>query len=262
MKDTGYMLQVTRRNFFSMREGTLRFTEHSPEMIEHEDFQCNCTKNTVLRPPGEPDQITQDIAFTEETKDYRLNFSIPALWYNFKFGPEIKVKWTEKPERSHAYFMFDRNNIKNSIGIEITLPGYGRVDCFFGNLYFGNKVDIGTLMNGHSPSRIVKLDKIGPNQVWAHGCNFGKEAMGFLRECAETNRWRQAKDDVKEMEAIAAPFNADLKSPVEALRQNVEGQADLAALAHSTGRWLWSIVANLKQTELFRCCDEVEEARS
>lgn len=260
MKDTSHTLQVVRRNFFSTPKGTLRFTEHSPEAIEHEDFECNCTKSVVLRPPGKPDQITQDIALVQEAPDYKLSFSLSSLWYDFRFLPEIKVAWSGKPEKRHAYFIFDCNNIKNSIRIEITQPGYGRIGCFFGNLYFGNKVDISTLMNGHSTSRIIKLKEIGPHQVWAHGCNFGKEAFGFLRECAETNRWRQAQDDVSEIRTLAAPFTADLKSPVDALRQQVEVQADLVALARTTGEWLWSIVANLKQTELFRCCDEVEKA--
>lgn len=261
-------IHVVRYSFFRTREGTLRFTEHSPHHVEKEGHLCNCTRQVNERPSGEPDEVQQAVILEEAVNGYRSeitlsdfspgNPSLSSVSCRLGWGPKLVLRHHHRPEESHAYFTFAVNGGKNSLRIEITLPGYGLTDCFFGNVCFGNDVDTSRFVNGHSPSKIVRLDEIGADQVWAHDCAWGAEAMDFFRECDETELWRRAKRDAETITALVAPYGTDCRAPVERLRSQAESNPDLVGTARRLRDWFQHAVVRLKVTELFRVCAGVD----
>jgi hypothetical protein len=131
-----------------------------------------------------------------------------------------------------------------------------RDHVFFGNLYWGNSIDIGRMMNGHSPSRVVDLSSIGPDDFWTHECNWGKEAFSLVRG-PEIAMWRDLLEKANRMHEGVSPFMHDHNSPVEDIYHRVEGQPFLQ-LADEIRRTLQPLVLDFKATELFRVCKELQ----
>lgn len=242
--------------------GHHRFSEYSPEAPPRRPFECNCTKTVTSRPSAPAHQVQQIISLEGEHQKYQVDIRFDSRregpWITFRW-PGPKDGWVDRaePDRTHAYFIMDVNGKKNSLSVEIVLPGYGRTDCFFGHLYFGNQVDVSTLMNGHAPSNIIDLSKIRPNQVWAHECRSGKEAMTFLREGGETEGWRTLKLTATDQLHAMRPYQEDLHSSVDEIREGVQANEKILTAADIMKVWLAHIVTNLKDTELFRSADEV-----
>ena len=249
---------VVRHHLYNTPEGNLRYTEHSPVSI-HEDKQiCNCTRSVAEKPPGEPSEVQQSIEFKQDLGKYRFDLHLrdaDGPWFTLYWGQEHPDRWKE----SHAYFMSDVNGVKNNLNAEIAVPGYGRTGYFFGRVYFGNQVDTSRFMNGHAPSEIVDLSRIGPEQVWAHRWHW-PEAMVVFRESEETRGWRQVKREVDRIVALAKAYNEDLASSVYDLRGRIEADQELLGLVSSCRDWFVFILDHLKTTELYRACDEVERS--
>lgn len=252
---------VVRHLFYRTNEGSLRYTEHSPTSV-HEDRQvCNCTKSVAERPLGKPNEVQQSIELKQDLGKYRFELLLRDgcdPWFTFRWGeqhsdPVLRFK------NDHAYFISNVNGVKNNLNAEIAVPGYGRTGCFFGRIYFGNQVDTSRFMNGHAPSEIVDLSKIGPEQVWAHKW-FWPEAIAFFGECEETRKWREVKRDVDALASLAEVYNKDLVSSVYDLRGRIEVDQELLGLVSTSRDWFVSILDNLKTTELYRACDEAEQA--
>ena len=249
-------VQIDRINWFPPDKGQhVRYIEHSPRVDECDHSVCNCTKNVKERPEGEPISINQHILF--KTDGCELLLYSGTFWFTFRWPTPQGVTWIhEEEKRPHAYFMFNKNHVRS----EITVPGYGRVDHFFGDIFFGNNVDISTLMNGHAPSNIVQLDKIQTDQVWAHNCHWGDEYMEFLNENSETSGWRQMIKDAEEVKKKTDWFLVDTIPSVDELRSKVELDTELLQLVSKMHDWLKDmILKNLQSTELYRCCDLVEK---
>lgn len=253
-------ISVVRYSFFNTPKGTLRYAEHSPATFCEEKQICNCTRSVAERPAGKPSAVQQYIEIRQDLGDYRFELRLGhgAPWFTFRWrGPEEGWTYKAEPERAHAYFTSDVNHARNLLHAEITVPGYGLVDHFFGDVFFGNKVDTSTLMNGHSPSKVIDLAKIPENQVWTHACNWGKEAITPFKECEETNRWRAIKKEVDAMAVKAAEYNRDLASTVDGIRLQVMDDEALLGRVLLARDWFASILRNLKKTEMWRACDEV-----
>lgn len=260
-------VRIERYSFYNTSHGILRYAEHCPETF-HEDMQiCNCTKNVSEKPTGKPDSVQQYIKFEQNLGRYAFELSLndrgfPWFIYRWK-GPatgwKFKDRLRDKSEISQAYFMADVNGHKGNISIQVDIPGYGYVDCFFGHLYFGNKADISTIMNGHSPSRIVDLRKIPEDQVWAHNCNFGLEAVCALRECPETDQWREMKQAIDAVSRSAVTYTNDIESAVDGLRLQVWDDVPMINRVALTRDWFAHVLDNLAKTEMFRACDDVNK---
>jgi hypothetical protein len=265
-------VKVVRYNFFRQERGPiLRFTEHSPACEEHDHQICNCTKNVKERPEGVPSSVNQNILL--ENKDNELiksfsgitaEFSLSSLETTFRWELDEAIKdglCEDSPvtKKAQAYFYFNRNEINNHISVTITLPGYGNVDCFFGHVFFGNDVDTSRLMNGHAPSRIIDLSKIKPNQIWVHDCNWGGEAVEFLKENEEFNLWWEIKNKVDNIKKMSEPFVNDKDISVDELRLRVEFNKELLTEVEAVIEKYKIILLNLKNTELFRCSDLVSK---
>jgi len=230
---------------------TLRFEERSPEGPCEEGQLCICTEAVRERPPGFPVEVKQEILATGTLPDglraRHILVGNYAPWFTFEWG-EATVR--KQPE--HAFFIFGRMN--NCLRVEVTMPGYGPTNCFFGNLFFGPNVDTSKLMNHHMPSRIVKTAEIAPRRLWVHECIFGGEAMSFLPDGKEANFWWDLKGQV---DAIAEGVKADPKWSPEQTRLMVEARPELLGLIDQVSGLLASVVRNLKTTELFRECYKV-----
>ncbi len=235
---------VIRNHYYRTPKGTLLYAEHSPVSIRHGKQICNCTKSVAERPSGQPNEIQQDIRVEQDLGTHRIDLHFRGLdspWFTFR-----KDDW-------HAYFISGNRGLS----IEIMLPGYGLTDCFFGHVYFGNKVDTNQLMNGHSPSRIVDLSVITPDQVWAHECNWGREAVAIFRESSETEKWREVKGKLDVIGIAAGAYNRDLESSVYGLRSRIETDEAFLVGVTSIRDWFVSVLLDLKTTEMFRACNEV-----
>lgn len=272
------MINVKRYSFFKGPRGeNIRFTEHSPHVQEHDHAVCDCTKNVSERPKGEPKQVTQEIIFIHEPiGELRPTFTLCDQWLTFFWGAE--------PERtesghimastpySHANFRF-RHRREHSVEITIVPSDVGTIerigDAFFANLFVGNRIDISTLMNGHSPSRIVDLSKIKETDVWVHKCFFGDEAMRVFADCEESRTWQCVMAEVELIERCVDVYRKDFSDPIVELRQRIEKDTRLLELTGSVIKTLAPIVdqaksvpipAWLDHTELFRLGNEVRRS--
>ena len=206
-------VRVDRFEFYHHSTGNLRFAEHIPLREEHDREICGCTRNVAERPKGKPDEVRNHVVVeiqdfgehidlglaTYDLTDNVLNFELASPLPHLDRGYKPKNKdvlaqlkamrdaWS-KTEKHHARFQFGTS--EPHCHVELTLLGYGLTDCFFANVYLGPEIDASRMMNGHSPSGVVDLSQIAPDDVWLHGCNFGAEAWMKLADAGgEGERW-------------------------------------------------------------------------
>lgn len=247
MKPSTAQISVVRHSFFRAPGGTLRYTEHSPESFEHERQICNCTRSISEKPEGTPHQVSQQIKCRDLIGDYLFEVSLDAkgmLWFKFSQGD------------FHAYFMTNVNGVMNSLNIEIILPKYGHTGCFFGRVYFGNKIDTSRFMNGGWPSKAVDLNLMTPKTVWAHYCSMGEEAVVKFRDLPEAEEWRSAKTLLDEISKVGSRLAGDQTSTVDGIRIQALDDPSLVGYIATVRDWFHSILKKLKTTEMFRACAE------
>lgn len=247
------MIKVKRNLYFLPKgKGYLRYSESSPEDKECEHQVCNCTKAVTERPDGEPQQKQQYIEFIRDDK-FEVRLSADGCNFTLRWPGNTWSAWDKEhkwPSNNHAYFWFKKNY---GLYIEITKEGYNETNCFFGHMYFGNKVDISSFFNGHSPSRVVDLEKVGPEELWMHYCSFGGEKVISLRECEETTRWREVFATQAEIAKIARTYEEDYVSSVEDIRKRVSKETEMLDMVNHLCGWFDSVVENLDKTEMFSC---------
>lgn len=239
------MIAVERFSFFDVQGGHhLRYVEHSPPEFHRDHAECGCTKNVSSRPSGRPSNVHQEFYVDDPAYCHQLS----RRWLTFG-----------ATNGAHAYFMFGgaRSISESSVKIEITMPGHGLTDCFFGSLYLGNRIDVSRFVNGHSPSEIVKLDEIAPDQLWVHDCNWGREAIRHLPDDQEAVAWRNVFALVRKIDEQVMPLIADLESSVDALRARLEANDKLVMAAYRLKDRLSTIIVNFRESELFHICNEV-----
>jgi hypothetical protein len=126
------------------------------------------------------------------------------------------------------------------------------------DMYFGNKIDISHMFNGHSPSRIVKLEDISPDDVWLH-YSIGGEAMDFFSPSEEAKMWKGIyKEGLRVME-ITDPYIDDQERTVSEIRSSVVTNLELLGLVDSLKRKLVGVLDNLQETELYRRGNKVSQ---
>lgn len=248
------MVEVTRNLFFYTKNGTLRYSENSPAKEECDHQVCNCTKAVKDRPEGEPNQKQQYIEFHKKDKDYNYEVGLAGAGCHFtlRWPGEVWDKEHKWSSKNHAYYWF---NSSDSIQVEIIKEGYGRTNCFFAHLYLGNEVDTSKFFNGHSPSRIVDLAKLKPDEVWAHQCGFGSEAQISMRECDENVEWRGIYAIQKKIQEAARTYDQDFESDVQTIKEAVEKNETMLQDVEKLCHWFRIVTKHLDQTELFRCGD-------
>lgn len=247
------MIKVKRNLYFLTKEnGYLRYSESSPEEKECEHHVCNCTKAVSEKPDGEPKQNQQYIEFFKDNK-FKVGLSADGCQFTLRLPGNTWLAWGKEGKSTssnHAYFWFKKNY---ALYIEITKEGYNETNCFFGHMYFGNKVDISSFFNGHSPSRIVNLEKVGSEELWMHYCSFGSEKVISLRECEETTLWREMFVTQEKITKIARTYEEDYISSVEDIRQTVSKEVEMLDMVNDLCDWFDIVVKNIDKTEMFSC---------
>jgi hypothetical protein len=246
------MLIVNRNSFFRGPKGTLIFSESWPPQPRHEHQICNCTREVCERPVGTPNQVKQAVTLSGE-EGLPWDFNLGSGWLTFRWGePDEKG---HRPHDPHAYFMFVDKRVRLELCEPHTLEDI-RDHVFFGNLYWGNRIDISQMMNGHSPSKVVDLSSIGPDDFWTHECNWGKEAFSLVQG-PEIAMWRDLIEQATRIRVEVSPFTHNRNSSVEDIYHKVEGQPFLQ-LADEIRRTLQPLVLDFKTTEIFRVCKELQ----
>lgn len=158
----------------------------------------------------------------------------------------------------HAYFWY-RLPKETSIQVEITLQGYGNVDHFFANVLKGNAVDGSRLYMGHSPSKIFDPSKVDPNALYVYGSGWGPEALRYFEDPKEIALWNETFRLVSFVQSRVAVYAEDYTTPVDVIRSRLEEDQSLLDACVATRELLAPIAAKLKETELFRVGDEVDQ---
>jgi len=249
-------VEIERFSFFKGKEGgTLRYSEHSPikECKEHQI--CNCTKNVTTRPEGIPTSVSthckilhSGIPGCTNGRDMELSLSSSFPGYKKEYS-DFTVRWKEEGlERPHAYFW----QAPNRFNIEITKKGcsFDGIDCFMSKLFFGNKVDISELMNGHSPSKIIKLEVLDPKDLWVHECSWGHESMRVLPQDRETELWWGLYKAGEELRRKVDPYLSPEFS-VDDIKKMAESDRDLLTMTGEAFDSIRFILDNLPNTSLY-----------
>lgn len=257
------MIKVTRSKIYHTINENLCFIESFPVTLQPIHV-CDCTQCINTQPVEKPIHTQQYFTYEKSTPKYNIKASLLDLrlvftWHtpNTNLQKEIyaipeNTGWfdSNKNPNSHAYFTLNNNSIR----FEITLPGYQLVDCFMGNIYFGNNIDISKLMNGHSQSKIIQLDKIDPDSIWCHSCSLGNESMKTFNNDNEETQWWNLKNDLLILKEWVDLFEFD-KRPVEELQKHLSTISEIPNIIENQILFLTHIIENLTQTELFRCGD-------
>jgi len=260
-------IRVERRSFFRNPDGgTLRFVETSPEQDRCEKQICNCTKDVVERPLGDPFEVRQDVTLHGEMEGRGFVQGQCSFEFNLS-DPGVTYRWGAD---HHAYFSFggdmemgaSANEYHRTIGapmkrlrMEIARPGYGLTGYFFGHLFFGNEINIDVLANNSYRSKLVNLDKIPKDAIWAYESSWGGEAMEILSPEAkgELQIVRKNVDHIHARAHLVSPtysVNGD-----HALIQS-DGTL-ITCYAPEVIRVTSMILFDMRDSELFRACDRV-----
>lgn len=235
------MLMVERHSFYTGENKKIRYSEYWPSK-QHEDRNiCGCTREVSKRPNGNPDQITQDVTIYGDGWDFKLF----TPWLTFR---------KEKQQDPHAYFIFWKKD--KSLKVEVVEP-YTMADfdnkVFIGDMFLGNEINIGDFFNGHSPSKIVNLSEINPNDLWTHCCS-GEEAYSIINNCPdEIDLWRDVIEKGYLLRKSVGPYLNEHNLSVENIYYLVE-QQQFSKLAEEIKTKLepYSTLKAIKQTEFFR----------
>lgn len=158
----------------------------------------------------------------------------------------------DEADEDHAYVIFDGQQEKAKI--EVGSPGFGLIGYVMLDLFLGNRVDISRLYNGHSPSRVVDLSKIAPDQVWI----YMDEMMRILGDAEEITAARTAFRLAREVRRLARPHLMARHTSVDDVRNAVESDDALLASATDVRRVLSRFALDIESTDLFRLAKEME----
>lgn len=239
-------IQVLRNSYYDTPSGhSLNYVEADPhEEHPHEGLICGCTTAVTQKPQGKPANQTQDFSFISGD----FSFSLTRGHATFR---ELGHPG------GHAYFWYRMP--ETSIQVEITLPGYRNGDHFFANLMQGNAIDVSRLFNGHSPSKVLEMDKLSPEDLYVHRCSIRTgEAMRFFENPEEKALWKETFRLVDLACGQVLPYAEDYETPVEVLRARMESDSVIVESSRALRDLLDPIQSQLRKTELFRLGDQIQ----
>jgi hypothetical protein len=254
-------LSVTRDSFFTGPSGTsLQWGEASPLTTHQHDFECGCTEHVQQRPAGVPTSVRQDARVSWDDCVIALEPEVAEPWVTFRRANDTedwirrRMLGTTEADEDHAYFIFNKH--QNGAKIEVSIPGFGLVDCLLVDLFLGNRIDMRRLLNGHSPSRLVDLSKIAPDQVWIHASSWGKESMRTL-DGPEAVTIREIFGLAQACWQQARPHLLMQDAPIDAVRHALGSNEGLLTAALNLRRLLSQFAFAIKNTRLFHLAREI-----
>jgi hypothetical protein len=158
----------------------------------------------------------------------------------------------DEGDEDHAYVIFDGQQEKAKI--EVASPGFGLIGYVMLDLFLGNRVDISRLYNGHSPSRVVDLSKIAPDQAWV----YTNEMMQTLGDAEEIAAIREAFRFAGEVRRLARPHLMTRSTSVDDVQNAVARDDALLASATDLRRVLSRFAHDIESTDVFRLAKEME----
>lgn len=245
-----FNVEVERFEFFKDKnKNNLRFASYSPmkKCVEHQ--VCNCTKQVSKRPKSIPEQVETYCVIGKNVGDRKIEVNFSGRFGGFH-RKEITyyVRWDD-PEilKAHACFIWK----KDSIYFEISKKDFGiSDDIFIGFMFFGNTVDISTLLNGHSPSKVINLSNIKPKDIWFHCCSWGSEAMFFMPAGKERENWWKFYNDTQTIFDRSEPYLTPEFS-VDEVRNHFKKDTFIQDIVQKNYDFIESILNNLSNTKLY-----------
>ena len=265
---------IQRTSFFRGPRGTLRFAEEEGALrCEHPHVDCNCTKTVDVRPPGEPEQVSQMVLFQSkrdigQPAELLVDLTRPtprdaSLRWTFTWGESDESFAPGLGRTPHAYFWFSQLERHVHVCVipkvrpidEIMKLGRLESDGFFAMLYMGNRIDTSEFFHGHSPSRVVDLGKIDEREVWLHYAydiaHGGNEPMLTLAG-DEAEHWRRVFDETQKIGPRAEPYWRDTTTPLDDVYAQVAADELLAEQVERVTIWLQDVVKNGTRTQIGR----------
>ena len=243
-------MKVKRYNWFDINGQTTRWTESTSNESECDHQVCNCTKSVKDRPEGIPEAINTHVSDVFTIGDVSIDLDLlPSFWF--------RIYWTDVKNCNapHTYLMLNRDGFR----VEHYSKGWSNVDYFFGNIYFGNRVDISKLMNGHSPSRVIELHKLRAQDVWIHDCNWGKEDYKVMEPGVEANTlWWTLYSMALYVQQRATKQINDSKS-VDTIRHNLECDYGLNGDIWNLVQDTYRVFAEFENTNFFKLQTEIRD---
>lgn len=188
---------------------------------------------------GKPSSQQNRISLVEKGSEFSF---FPYPWLAFD-------NWAAAP---HLYFCFHSNGVVlESISKEFGEKRDPEDEPIFVGVYLGKDVDISRFFNGHSPSKVVHLDSISPDQVWMHS-NHRTESFALLESEEEVENWKRVIRLGKIVCDEVTPYRDDFTTPVFVLKEQLEANEKLL----SSYRNLRAICANF-----YRCFPQAEVYR-
>jgi hypothetical protein len=274
------LVRVDRFSFYRSTSGPmLRFVEHAPPVSEHDHTLCNCTRNVADRPPGSPDQITQEVLIDGDVDGMRSTFRLLEGSLRFEWGPKPAtdpgITKLLRDAGAHATFRFGRHSNgfggrgEHSVQFGCTLPGYGPtwsdggpLGCFSTTLYMGNRIDTSRFLNGHSPSRSSEPKSLRPTDLWLHGyvweTDFLLERVRTMPDSEEANAWRTVFLHMEEIQLRNRGYLFPEPS-VEDLRTQASSDHELLSRVCVVRETAARFVQTIRATSLFRIETEIRD---
>lgn len=274
------LVRVDRFTFYRSTSGpTLRFVEHAPPAPEHDHEICDCTRNVSARPPGNADQVTQEVLVDGNVDGMRSTFRLLEGSLRFEWGPkpatDHRIAKLLRDGGAHANLRFGRHSNgyggrgEHSVEFGCTLPGHGPslpgdgpLGYFGTTLYMGNRIDTSRFLNGHSPSRTSDVKALGPKDLWLHGyvwdADFLLERVRTMPDSEEANAWRDVFLHMQEIQLRNARYLFPEPS-VEELRTHASNDHDLLSRVCFVRETAARFIRSLRSTDLFRIDTEISD---
>lgn len=239
-------IHVTRFSLYESPDGrSLQFVDAFPENTSR-GSTCSCTETVHERPALEPYHVYQGFSIdTNDTVFHKDN------WLTF---------WTpgdsQHQKKGHAYFC---SAGRGKLNIEITMEGYGYANCFFAYLNLGNQVDLSTMIDGHTSSR-VDLSKINSNTLWLQDSFWGLEEIRILEDSKEIALWTEVMTAYIRIHENMNPILVDMDSSVQQLHDRLTSNDQIRADVALLREILKPFVEAVKTTELFRLVNDMHGA--
>jgi hypothetical protein len=237
-------IEVTKYEFYEGEGQHLKYID-TTKKVKCEHSGCNCTKIVSEKPTTrlKSRQIAIDAFLKRDKYDIEINL---------RNGNHI-FRWGDK----HAYFnmLYEgdyRPHKDKGIRIEIFKEGWSSVDYFFATMFLGQHVNISTLMNGHSPSRIIDLNDFGRDDIWLHGCCWGKESVKILGDYKESDMWRRVIETSANVTDWTSLFKPEADYTIQEIKEQVLKQNNVEESINFCVDFFVNVIDNLESTDLYK----------
>ncbi len=264
-------VRVIRHSFYyrAAAEGKppthLRWIESSPPEEHDKDLPtCDCTTDigdASQHPEGAPTDVRQEVQLSWRDCSVVVEDGISEPWVTFRRAGDVDA-WRhrrihgarEEADRDYAYVIFDGK--QQSAKLEIASPGLGLTGVLLTNLFVGNEIDVGRLLNGMWPSEVVQLAQISADQVWLHASPW-LDAMRTLDDPGESTALREAMRLATRVRRLALPEARRVQASLDDVRSAVQADQDLLQATGDLRRTLMPFAFEVERTELFQRATEM-----